>query len=343
MCTGRQMGRPGCEPGARAPDELGMSEEVVAVVGAADEGPAQALVRRLTGLSNAVVRGLFEHGCVLRDDVPCHDPGTRLVTGERLVLRFERGRRYRGKPRARPNSAFRLVHEDPYLVVVDKRSGVLTVPNHGEPDTLIGAVSAYLGRGRRRAPYLQVVHRLDRDTSGLLVIARTDEAAHGLKRQLAAHTPERIYHALVAGRLARDSGTFRSNLATDAALNQRSTGLPGVGKAAVTHYRVLSRVAGATAVEVRLETGRRNQIRVHFSEAGHPVLGDLRYTPEQARHPHWRTKRLALHATVLGFVHPVTGRTMRFASPDPPEFAALLAAAGQAAGQQPPRARRSPR
>ncbi len=307
-----------------------MSEEVVAVVAAADEGPAQALVRRLTGLSNAVVRGLFEHGCVLRNDAPCHDPGTRLVAGERLVLRFERGRRYRGKSRTRPSSAFRLVHEDSDLVVVDKSAGILTVPNHGEPDTLIGAVSAYLGRGRRRAPYLQVVHRLDRDTSGLLVIARTDEAAHGLKRQLAAHPPERIYHALVAGRLAQDSGTFRSNLATDAALNQHSTGLPGVGKAAVTHFRVLSRVSGATAVEVRLETGRRNQIRVHFSEAGHPVLGDIRYTPERAGHRHWRVRRLALHAAVLGFKHPVTGRGMRFESPDPPEFAALLAAAGQA-------------
>jgi 23S rRNA pseudouridine1911/1915/1917 synthase len=198
------------------------------------------------------------------------------------------------------------------------------VPNHGEPDTLLAAVRDYLGRGRRQPPRLLVVHRLDRETSGVLVLARTPEAVHGLKAQFAAHSPERLYVALVAGNPPQDAGTFRSRLATDPSLNQRSTSHPDAGKLAITHYRVTRRLDGVAAVEVRLETGRRNQIRVHFAEAGHPVLGDPRYAPERARHPRWKVRRMALHAAVLGFRHPVTGQALRFESPLPPEFAALL-------------------
>lgn len=285
---------------------------------------AAALVRAATGLPHATVKGLFEHGCVERGDEACADPGLLLAAGERLELRYDPERRYRGKARVRPSAAFKLVYEDPYLVVVDKAPGVLTVPNHGEPDTLQAAVQAYLGRGRKKRPRLFIVHRLDRETSGLLVIARTPDVAHELKGQFAAHSPERMYVALVAGSVQDDTGTVRSRLATDAALNQRSISFPDVGKLAVTHYRVVQRLAGATAVEVRLETGRRNQIRVHFSEAGHPVLGDPRYAPEQARHPRWKTRRMALHAAVLGFEHPVTKRTLRFESPLPPEMADFL-------------------
>jgi 23S rRNA pseudouridine1911/1915/1917 synthase len=305
---------------------------------------AAALVRRLTGLPHAVVRGLFDHGCVTREGAACDDPGLLLAPGERVVVRYDPARRYRPRPQPRASHAFRLVYEDPYLLVVDKAPGVLTVPNHGEKDTLVDAVRAYLGRGRRQAPRVFVVHRLDRETSGLLLIARTPDAAHGLKAQFAAHSPERVYQALVAGRVDAEAGTFRSRLATDPALNQRSTTHPDAGKPAVTHYRVTARVPGATAVEVRLETGRRNQIRVHFSEAGHPVLGDPRYAPARARHPRWKVRRMALHAAVLGFTHPVTGRSLRFESPPPQEFAALLAAPPEPSARKPPaKARRAPR
>jgi 23S rRNA pseudouridine1911/1915/1917 synthase len=287
---------------------------------------AAALVREATGLPHAVVRGLFDHGCVRRGGEPCADAGALLEAGERLEVRYDPARRYREKPSIRSDRAFRLLYEDPYLLVVDKAPGVLTVPNHGEPDTLLGALQGYLGRGRRQAPRLFVVHRLDRETTGVLVFARTAEAAHALKAQFAAHKPERLYLAIVAGTVREDTGTFRSRLATDPALNQRSTTHPDAGKLAVTHYRVTRRLPGATAVEVRLETGRRNQIRVHFAEAGHPVLGDPRYAPERARHPRWKTRRMALHAAVLGFAHPVTGRPLRFEAPLPRELAAFLEA-----------------
>lgn len=293
-------------------------------VTAADEGAARLLVRRLTGLSHSMVQGLFDHGCVRRAGDTCRESATLLVEGETLELCYDPEQRYRPKPRPKSSGAFRSVFEDPYLIVVDKAPGVLTVPNHGEPDTLLGAVRAHLGRGRRNLPDMFIVHRLDRDTSGLLVIARTEEVAQSLKGQFAAHKPERVYSAIVAGRLPQDSGSFRSRLVTDSALNQRSTSEPNAGKLAITHYRVTGRISGATAVEVRLETGRRNQIRVHFSEAGHPVLGDVRYTPEQARHQRWRARRLALHAAVLGFRHPLSNEALRFESPAPPEFAQMF-------------------
>jgi 23S rRNA pseudouridine1911/1915/1917 synthase len=310
------------QPVARNP----MAEQRRLTLTASGGERAAALVHQGTGLPHSVVRGLFEHGCVLRGEAACEDPAALLTPGERLAVAYEPGRRYRGKPRPRASAAFRLVYEDPYLLVVDKAAGVLTVPNHGEPDTLQDAVRAYLGRGRKRPPPVFIVHRLDRETTGLLVIARTGDAAHGLKTQFAAHSPERMYLALVAGELSAESGTFRSRLATDPSLNQRSTTHPDAGKLAITHYRVRQRLPGATAVEVRLETGRRNQIRVHFAEAGHPVLGDPRYAPERARHPRWKTRRMALHAAVLGFTHPETGRTLRFEAPAPEEMTRFLAA-----------------
>jgi 23S rRNA pseudouridine1911/1915/1917 synthase len=314
-------------------------ERCLALTAAGGERAA-ALVREATGLPHAVVRGLFGHGCVLRGGEACGDPGALLAAGEQLEVRYEPGRRYRGKAASRPERAFRLVYEDPWLLVVDKAPGVLTEPNHGETDTLVDAVRRYLGRGRRQDPRVFVVHRLDRETSGVLVIARTPNMAHALKALFAAHKPERRYVALVAGAVSDAEGTFRSRLATDPALNQRSTTHPDAGKLAVTHYRVTQRLAGATAVEVRLETGRRNQIRVHFSEAGNPVLGDPRYTPGQARHPLWKSRRMALHAALLGFAHPETGRALRFESPLPEEFTRFLDAAAQAPpGHGPPRGR----
>jgi 23S rRNA pseudouridine1911/1915/1917 synthase len=214
---------------------------------------------------------------------------------------------------------FTVLHEDAHLLVVDKAAGILTVPAGGESRTLFGALKRYLGLGERPGG-LYVVQRLDRDTSGVIVFARTREAAEALEAVFAAHEPERVYHAIVAGNLADEQGAFRSRLATGPGLQQRSTRAAEEGKPAVTHYRVTARLPGATAVEVRLETGRRNQIRVHFAEAGHPVLGDRRYAPEAARHRHWPGRRLALHAAVLAFRHPVTGEALRFESPLPPEF-----------------------
>jgi 23S rRNA pseudouridine1911/1915/1917 synthase len=164
------------------------------------------------------------------------------------------------------------------------------------------------------------VHRLDRGVSGLLVLGKSQEIVRQLKDQFAASKPEREYIAIVAGQLDKPSGTFQTLLATDNDLNRFSTDDEDIGQLAITHYRVISQFQDTTLVQVRLETGRRNQIRVHFAEAGHPVLGDPRYRPELAAHPHWPHKRLALHARLLAFEHPVTGNPLRFEAALPAEM-----------------------
>jgi 23S rRNA pseudouridine1911/1915/1917 synthase len=239
-------------------------------------------------------------------------------------VRYDPHRRYHRRPRPRRDSPFRIVYEDGRLIVVDKPAGVLTVPtDRGETGTLVDALGDYLGRGVRRAR-VEVVQRLDRDASGLLVFGKDEEAGLGLRAQFEAHTPEREYGVLVKGRMAAAEGTLRSRLTTGSDLRRYSTDRRGEGEEAVTHYRVERVLPGATLVRARLETGRRNQIRVHFAEAGHPVLGDRRYGPAKTRRPLWTASRLALHAAVLGFRHPATGEALRFESPLPRAFRDFL-------------------
>lgn len=289
------------------------------------------LVQPLTGASRSVVRRMFDQGCVTVDGVPCAEAGMPAPVGAVVEVAFEPGRRYREAPPARPSHAFRVVWEDARLVVVEKLPGVLTVPTlKRERDTLQHAIALHFTRGRSRdLGDAHVVRRLDRDTSGLLVFAPTHGMAQALKDQFKARKPEREYAAIVAGRVERDEGTFRSYLATDEDLDEVSSEDPSEGRLAITHFGVLERLRGAAYVRVRLETGRRNQIRVHFADAGRPVIGDTRYAPDRARHPAWHHPRLALHARTLGFVHPVTGRPVRVTTDLPPEIAAFLEATRQ--------------
>ena len=291
-----------------------------------DAGRVDRVVQALTGASRAWVRGMFDHRCVSVDGAPCRDAGMPVARGAVVEVAYDPGQHYREVPPTRPNRAFRVAFEDSRLIVGEKVAGILTVPTaRRERDTLVHAVAHHFSRGRVPQTAF-VVHRLDRDTSGLLVFARTDAIAQALKRQFADRKPEREYAAFVAGHVAPDAGTFRSYLATDEDLDEVSSDDPGEGRLAVTHFEVVERLRGATHVRVHLETGRRNQIRVHFADAGHPVLGDTRYSPELARHPAWRHQRLALHAKTLGFTHPATGRHVRVTSDLPVEFAAFLEA-----------------
>ena len=201
---------------------------------------------------------------------------------------------------------------------------ILTVPTpKRESNTLVQRLERFLDRGGR-APRLVVVHRLDRETSGLLVFARDRRTGEGLMAQFREHSPERVYHALVRGHLSRDEGTFDTHLVTGKSLTRYSTRQPDTGERAITHFRVEARLDDASLVAARLETGRRNQIRAHFAEAGHPVLGDQRYRAAAARHPRWPHARLALHAGSLAFRHPVTHELLRFETPLPREFLAFL-------------------
>lgn len=277
------------------------------------------LVARLTGFPRARVRGLVDHGGVVLNGEGVSDAGLKVKASDVVIITYDPARKYREKPVERQTHGYALIHQDDHLVVVDKLAGILTVPtSKGERNTLVDLLARHLGKGQARRGKVSIVHRLDRDTSGLLVFGRSPAVAKDLIAQFAAHKPEREYAALVAGNVGKDEGTIKSLLATDKALNQRS--VERHGEVAITHFKVQRRFDDATLVAVRLETGRRNQIRVHFAEMGHPVLGDVRYEAEAAAHPRWRHDRLALHARVLGFRHPVTKRTMRFESELPREF-----------------------
>ncbi len=222
-----------------------------------------------------------------------------------------------------PRAALKVVFEDEHVAVVIKPPGLLTVPTpQREPHTVIRRLTQKL---RERDPDAEAfcVHRLDRGVSGLLVFAKSLAIAQTLRDQFAERKPKRSYVAFVAGRVQPPQGTMRSYLATDKNLNRHSTKDKSAGQLAITHYRVIERWPDVTLVAVRLETGRRNQIRVHFAEMGHPVLGDRRYRAEEAAHALWPYRRLALHAQWLGFTHPVTGQELEFHAPLPPEFQTL--------------------
>lgn len=291
-------------------------------------GRADRAVQQLVQLPRSQVTGLFDHGCVRINSAPCSDTFTRVAPGDLIEVSYDPHRRYHPKPAPYRDPAFRIVFEDQHLIVVDKAPLALTVPTgEDDPRSLQERIDQYLSRSRsvRHAPHAHVVHRLDRGTSGLLVFAKSAQAAHLLKDQFAAHKPERVYFVIVKGELDKRRGTFRSYLATAANLDRYSTPNKSKGDLAVTHYQTLQRLDDATLVRVTLETGRRNQIRVHFAEANHPVLGDTRYESALAKHPRWHYRRLALHAAVLGFKHPITGEPLRFELPLPTPFEQFLA------------------
>ncbi len=287
-----------------------------------DAGRVDLVVARVLNFSRARVRGLIEHGGVSINGVLCEDGGIPVKAEDRLALNYDPQRQYREKPLKRPTRGFNVVYCDDAVIVVNKEAGILTVPtDRRETNTLVDLLSSHINHNQPRRGKVAVVHRLDRDTSGLLIFGQNQEYADAIIKQFSARKPEREYAAIVSGQLSRDSGTIESYLASDKSLNQRSS---AQGELAITHYRVVTRFANASLLSVNLETGRRNQIRVHFAEMGHPVLGDMRYEPHRSSHGNWPYKRLALHAKVLGFEHPVDKRPLRFEEDLPKEFTAFL-------------------
>lgn len=212
-----------------------------------------------------------------------------------------------------------LLHEDRDVLVVLKANGLLTVATEREKDTTAQSyLNHYLGaRGEDR---VHVVHRLDRETSGVLVFAKNFHAREALKEQFAEHTTERVYIAVIEGTLAQGRGSFRSHLLERRDLRMVSVKAHKDAKHAITHYRTIEKNAKYSMLEVVLETGRKNQIRAHLSEAGHPVVGDQFYG--STVNP---LGRLGLHAKLLGFTHPTSGERMSFTAPIPRVFQALFA------------------
>jgi 23S rRNA pseudouridine1911/1915/1917 synthase len=214
-----------------------------------------------------------------------------------------------------------ILYEDRDVIVVLKANGLLTVATEREPKVTAQAfLNDYLKENHEQR--VHVVHRLDRETSGVLVFAKTFGAREGLKEQFAEHTVDRLYVAIIEGAIEPPAGTIRSHLFERK--NLRMTSIDRLdeypsAKLAVTHYKTVKSVKGFSMLEVRLETGRKNQIRAHLSEAGHPVAGDQFYGA--TTNP---LGRLGLHAKLLGFDHPTTGERMTFSAPLPKPFRELF-------------------
>jgi 23S rRNA pseudouridine1911/1915/1917 synthase len=301
------------------------------------------LRQRLAGLSWNQVRRLVQTRRVRIDGELCLDPARRLREGVKVELLA------RPAPRPRQAESVVLRHLDEHVVVAEKPSGISTVRHPLERDwaerrkalspTLEDLVPSLIARREGRAgkgplPRLRVAHRLDKETSGLVVFARTVAAERGLGKQFHAHTVTRRYLAVVPGSVRPQR--VASWLVRDRGDGRRGSGQPGEGKEAVTHVDVVERLPGFTLLSCRLETGRTHQIRIHLAELGHPVCGDEVYhhlLGGGARPDNSGAPRLALHAVELGFRHPVTHQELHWEMPLPADLEAFLA---RLRGQAPP-------
>jgi 23S rRNA pseudouridine1911/1915/1917 synthase len=240
--------------------------------------------------------------------------GRVIRRGDVAVAEADRIQLTAAAPPPFPSVLLRLVHEDTDILVVDKPPGLLTIATERERErTAYRALAEYVA-GQRAQARLFIVHRLDRETSGLLVFAKGPEAKRLLQEQFARRAVDRVYVAVVEGRVGQPSGILRDRLAEDRNLRVRPTRNPRAGREAITHYRVLERRRDSTVLEISLGTGRRGQIRAHLAALGHPIMGDVRYGSR--RDP---LHRVCLHATRLSFTHPRGGH-MAFQSPVPAAF-----------------------
>ena len=287
-----------------------------------------AVVREQAGVSWSRAKNLCTEGRVTVDGERCVDPASRVPSGAVVIVNPHAPRLEKG-----PLQKQAIVHFDRDVVVVEKPAGMLSVADEeGNKHTLADYTRTLLRRLERGADApLGVVHRLDRDTSGLMVFARTAEAKRKLATMFQEHDIERLYHAIAHGDVP--AKTVESDLLLD-----RGDGLrgsfghfrrargdpPSDARHSITHIRPLAALRGATLVECRLETGRQHQIRIHLAELGHPLVGERVYIRDYAG-PKIEAERVMLHARELGFAHPRTGEAMSFEREPPPDFQDLVA------------------
>lgn len=279
-------------------------------------------------LSRSAVAKLIQQGVVRVDGIPARTASSRVSEGQRIEVEMPEP----VDPRPRPDATveFGVRYEDPYIAVIEKPAGLVVHPGagHAEATLVHGLVHRFpeiveVGEVHRPG----IVHRLDRGTSGLLVVARTVAAYDELVRQMSSHEPERIYSALTWGHLENDSGTIDAPIGRSPRHPTRMA-VSDQGRRAVTHYRVDQRFdepKPTTLVTCRLETGRTHQIRVHLRAIGHPVVGDRDY---DGGRPGIDPGRPFLHAGDLRFVHPVTAESVAINAPLPADLGECLAGLG---------------
>ena len=288
--------------------------------------------REVPDLTRSAVQRLIDAGLITVNGVPPR-PSLKLKGGEQVFIKI---------PPPAPAVPLAeelplvILYEDSDLIVLDKAAGMSVHPGAGNPDgTLVNALLSHCddlsGIGGEIRP--GIVHRIDKDTTGVIVVAKNDRAHLELARQFEEHSIKRVYFALVYGSPKTDKGRIESAIGRHPVDRKKMSGNARRGKHAVTHWKVIGRYGPVTAVELRLETGRTHQIRVHLSEAGFPLLGDPVYggsgrltgLKDPALQALIRKLgRQALHARILGFLHPASGEFMEFSSPLPEDMGRIL-------------------
>jgi len=297
-----------------------MDDEIISGLTGADAARLDKALADASGLSRERVKALISEGRVTICGAVATQPSLKIAPGSPFAIAVPEA----ASPHAEAQDIpLAVIFEDEHLIVVDKPAGLVVHPAVGNLDgTLVNALLHHChgqlsGIGGVARP--GIVHRIDKDTSGLLVVAKSDRAHEGLARQFAAHSIARSYRAVVSGLPRPAAGRIEGAIARSTT-NRKKMAIveDGRGKHAVTHYNVLEALKSASLVECRLETGRTHQVRVHMSSIGHSLLGDPVYgrTPSSLRPLLDRLgfHRQALHAAELGFVHPVTGETVHFRS-----------------------------
>ncbi|QIK95871.1 RluA family pseudouridine synthase [Sphingomonas sp. HDW15A] len=290
----------------------------------------RALADAVPSLSRERLKALVKSGALTREGKAFRDPALKVSGDEAFNLAVP-------EPEPAHNEAqdipLKIVFEDEHLLVIDKPAGLVVHPAAGNRDgTLVNALLHHCagqlsGIGGVARP--GIVHRIDKDTSGLLVVAKTDTAHEGLARQFAAHSIGRRYLAIVRGVPTSAGGTIDASLARSSQNRKKIAIVPeGRGKRAVTHWKLLRALKQAALVECRLETGRTHQVRVHMASIGHPLLGDPVYGSGKSGHRELLNaldfRRQALHAEGLEFTHPVTKVRLSFESALPPDMQELF-------------------
>src|SRR6476620_2528871 len=294
----------------------------------------RALADAVPTLSRERLKALIRSGAVEAEGKALRDPATKVRGDENFRLAVPEAEPAHNEPQDIP---LKIIFEDEHLLVVDKPAGLVVHPAAGNRDgTLVNALLHHCGgslSGIGGVARPGIVHRIDKDTSGLLVVAKTDVAHEGLAKQFAAHSIDRRYLAIVNGVPKTAEGTVDAPLARSSA-NRKKIAIveAGRGKRAVTHWKRLNVLRDAALVECRLETGRTHQVRVHMASIGHALLGDPVYGGAAKSHRKLLTEigfhRQALHAAELGFVHPVTKTKLSFSSPMPSDMQLLFNALG---------------
>lgn len=273
----------------------------------------QFLMEVMPGISRNKVKALLTHRTVYVDQTITTQYNFPLQPGMKVQISKARGQKeFR-------SSLLKIVYEDAYLIVVEKREGVLSIATNREKERTAYAILTEYVKRSAREHRVYIVHRLDRETSGLMVFAKDEKTKRNLQDNWTNIVTDRRYVAVVSGMVEKDSGTVISWLKDNKVYVSYSSMVNNGGDKAVTHYKVVKRAGDYSLVELKLDTGRKNQIRVHMQDLQHPIVGDVKYG--SAVNP---IGRLALHAYRLWFYHPVTGELMKFETPYPPSFTKLL-------------------